>query len=119
MKSTKKTTRPQPPETLDGEGLLEWHRIVDELDDAGRLDKADRALLTLYAQTWEQYQAAIRGVAKYGAVIKYTSNVGPSPHYKVAKELAAQLRGLLNDLGLTPASRKLDAAAQDQGELQF
>jgi P27 family predicted phage terminase small subunit len=114
--------RPLPPEDLDGEALLEWERIVAELEARGTLDKADRALLTLYAQTWGQWHEAMRGVTKYGAVIRYPNKTtGPSPFYKVAKETAVILRGLLNDMGLTPASRaKLKAGEPAApGDLEF
>lgn len=114
-----KSNHPQPPEELDGEALLEWHRIVAELDAAGTLDKTDRAILTLYAQTWATHHAAARAVAQHGSVIKWPNGMpGPSPFYKVAKETAGQLRGLLADLGLTPTSRKAGTAGEEE-ELKF
>jgi P27 family predicted phage terminase small subunit len=114
------TNRPAPPEDLDGEGLLEWQRVCDELHAAGRLDKTDRAVLTLYAETWQTWRANMRGVNQHGAVIKYSNGmVGPSPFFKVAKETAAQLRGLLNDMGLTPASRGKAGNSDDAGDLEI
>jgi hypothetical protein len=62
------TDRPKPPDDLDGEALLEWHRVCDELADAGRLDKIDRAILTVYATTWAVHQSVGKHVAKFGAV---------------------------------------------------
>jgi len=114
-----KSNGPKPPEELDGEALLEWERVCAELDAAGTLDKTDRAVLTLYAQTWATHHAAARAVAQHGAVIKWPNGMpGPSPFYRVMKETAAQLRGLLNDLGLTPASRKTSTAGEEE-ELKF
>lgn len=115
---TTKAERPNPPEELDGEALLEWHRICDELEAVGRLDKTDRAVLTLYAETWQTWRSAAKAVAKSGSVIRYPNNVvGPSPFYKVMRETGQQLRGLLADMGLTPTTR--GAAAGDNDDLKF
>jgi P27 family predicted phage terminase small subunit len=92
--------------------LLEWHRVCDELDAAGKLDKADRAVLTVYCTTWQEHHKASKAVAEYGSVIKYSNGmVGQSPYYKVMRETATLLRGYLADLGLTPATRHKGASA--------
>lgn len=118
MTASQKKTRPKPPEEMEGEALLEWERVCDELDTAGRLETADRAILTVYCETWAQNRAAVIAVTKHGPVIRYPNKtVGPSPFYKVAKETAVILRGLLSDMGLTPASRK--AGETDPGELEL
>lgn len=103
----KPTNRPIPPEHLEGEALLEWHRVCDELHSQNRLEKVDRAVLTLYAETWATWQGALRHVAKYGAVIKLHNNVaGRNPYYQVMRESALILRQLLADMKLTPACRR-------------
>jgi P27 family predicted phage terminase small subunit len=117
---TAKTNRPLPPDELEGEALLEWHRVCDELDSAGRLDKADRAVLLLYAETWAQWRAATRGVNKHGSVVKHSNGAaGRSPFYVVQRETAAQLRGLLADLGLTPTARGAGAVAAEPDDLDI
>ena len=61
----------------------------------------------------------MKHVAAHGSVIKWPNGVpGPSPFYKVAKDAAGQLRGLLNDLGLTPAARGAKEA-EPAGDLDF
>lgn len=98
--------RPQPPEDLGGESLLEWGRIVAELEAAGRLDATDRALLTVYVECWATYQQAVRGLTTWGPVVRYANGVpGASPFYKTARECAAQLAKLLAEMCLTPAAR--------------
>lgn len=117
-----KENRPAPPHEIQGEALLEWERVCDELSAAGRLEKADRAILILYCQNWEVYQEAMRGVMTHGAIVKHHNGVaGASPFYKVAHEKAALLQKLLSDLGMTPAARsKLKAAvAEVPQELAF
>ena len=110
-------TRPAPPHGLDAEALAEWERVCGELETLGQLDKTDRAILTLYAQTWSINQAAAALVAQHGGhgVIKFPNGMtGQAPFYKTQKETAAQLRGLLNDLGLTPAARAAAAKPADE-----
>jgi P27 family predicted phage terminase small subunit len=115
-----KSKRPAPPEHLADEALLEWHRIVDELDSAGRIDKTDRALLSIYVETWAVHYEASRRVAEHGAVIKYSNGVvGQSPFYKTQRETAAQLRGLLNDMGLTPTARGKAPSTEEDDNLNF
>lgn len=101
-----KTNRPAPPECLSGEAVLEWQRVVAELEAQGRLDKADRAILTLYCLHWQTHHEAARHVVEFGSVIKH-ANGSPyqNPFYKTMKETAPLLRGLLQDLGLTPTKR--------------
>ena len=121
MKNTAATSsvdRPPPPETLDGEALLEWDRVVSELEHADTLSKVHRAVLTLYAETWSTWNEARRHVVRFGSIIKHHNGVaGQNPHYKVMLEMGKQLRGLLDDLGLTPASSK--AKKKTLGELDF
>ena len=116
MNERARADRPRPPEDLDGEALLEWHRISEELDSLGLLDRADRAIMTLYARTWAQWHAANQHVTAFGAIVKGNNQVaGRSPFYTVVRETAAQLRGLLADMGLTPAARS-KAARGDKAE---
>lgn len=115
------TKRPDAPPDLDGEALLEWGRVCDELEANGLLDRADRAVLTIYCQTWQTYQSAMRGVAMHGAIVKHHNGVpGASPYYKVATETGARLERLLAQLGMTPAARhKIKPDDPSQGKLEF
>ena len=101
-----KTSRPKPPDSLDREGLLEWHRVCDELEDAGRLEMTDRATLTLYALTWQTWWEAEQNVQQHGPVVQLPNNIyTTSPYYDVAQQKATLLRGLMRDMGLSFASR--------------
>jgi P27 family predicted phage terminase small subunit len=113
--------RPAPPPEIQGEAILEWDRVCNELAAAGRLDKADRAILVLYCQTWDIYQQATRGVNAHGAVVKFGNGVpGRSPFYVVARESGNQLQKLLNDMGMTHAARhKIKAVADVPAEIDF
>ncbi|HEV7299243.1 MAG TPA: phage terminase small subunit P27 family [Tepidisphaeraceae bacterium] len=112
-----KTNRPPAPEEIDGEALLEWERVCNELESLNQLQATDRAILVLYVETWQTWRRATAGVNKHGAVIRYPNKtVGPSPFYNVAKDCAKQLRGLLADLGLNPAVRLSNAGTNPADE---
>ena len=117
---TKTDNRPQPPEHLADEALIEWERVCDELAANGTLMKTDRAILIVYCETWATYVKATQGVVRFGPVIKYPNGItAPSPFYKVQSETANKLKGLLRELGLTPASRIGAAGEADKGDLVF
>jgi P27 family predicted phage terminase small subunit len=108
MARAKKTkpNRPAPPEEIEDEARLEWDRVCDELDSAGRLATTDRAILHVYVELWALHRRAVRQVTVHGFTTTYSNdNVGLSPAYNAMKDSARQLRTLLNDLGLTPAKR--------------
>lgn len=120
MRRKRPAHHPDPPEDIDGEALLEWHRIVDELDSQGALARTDRALLTIYVETWAAHRIAARRVASEGAVKEYINgNDGPSPYFKVMKETAVQLRRILKDLMLTPSSRRSTEGAVEMEDLDI
>lgn len=119
-KQKSKANRPAPPEDLDGEALLEWHRVCDDLDAAGKLATTDRALIHLYAQTWQTWCVAQRFVNRTGPVIKFPNGaVGQNPFYKTANETLARLTALLKEMGLTPSARGAAFNSDDAGDLDI
>jgi P27 family predicted phage terminase small subunit len=101
---------------LDGEALLEWERVIEEMEAAGRLDKTDRAMISIYVRTWATHQVASRHVEQFGPVIKHSNGVvGENPFFKVQKATAVMLNKMLNDMGLTPAARGKGAGSPDAG----
>ena len=104
-----------PPPELTGEALAEWLRICEAVEQTGRtLKPADRSLLITYVRTWQISQACYEHVRRWGAIVKHANGVaGPSPQYKAFKETVQLLRGLLSDLGATPAARGFDQAESE------
>jgi P27 family predicted phage terminase small subunit len=118
-RTASKTARPRPPDGMEGEALLEWDRLCDDLAAAGRLDAADRAVMHVYCETWAVWRTATRHVNTFGPVVPASLNgaIGRSPFYAVQKETAAQLRNLLTDLGLTPQARGKGAGSTGEEPL--
>jgi P27 family predicted phage terminase small subunit len=94
--------RPIPPETFQGEQLLEWHRICDELERVGTLEPKLRAVIILYCQSWAITQETNKWVVQLGSVIRHFegSAPGPSPFYKVWQQESKTCAALMAQLGL-------------------
>jgi P27 family predicted phage terminase small subunit len=105
----------QPPQDLTAAELAEWIRITAAVEATGHaLRPADRSILVIYVRTWHVFATCCQHVREFGPVIKWPNGMpGPSPQYKTMRETATLLRGLLADLGATPASRNFDQAMKD------
>jgi P27 family predicted phage terminase small subunit len=105
-----KTAELVPPDDITGELLDEWHRIEHSVASLGHpIKHADRSILATYCRTWAVNRSAYRHIQRYGAVVKWPNGMpGPSPFYKSFAETTKLLRGLLADLGATPAARDFD-----------
>ena len=115
--------RPSPLAEFDDACREEWERICDEVEAVGHpIRTADRSLLVTYCRVWSLHRATYRKLQQEGAVIEFSNgNKGMNPEYKVFKEMTQQLRGLLADLGATPASRDFDVkiAAKDEAPAEI
>lgn len=100
-------SRPAPPEDLDGEALLEWSRVCDELESAGTLAATDRALLSLWCVTWAVWKAVTAHVNKFGPIVPAANRViGRSPWYQVQRETHRDLVKMAQQLGLRSREKK-------------
>jgi P27 family predicted phage terminase small subunit len=111
---TQQAERPAPPADLEGEALIEWGRLCDDLEKAGTLATASRGVMELYCRTWATYQQNARHVAKFGAIVKHANGMPmQNPAFKVMNALSEQLRRLLIDMRLTPGSRRTTDPAEE------
>jgi P27 family predicted phage terminase small subunit len=110
---------PAPPEDMDGEALLEWWRIVGDLKRVGKLDRADRALITVYVNLWAVHYALAKRVFTEGPIRMWDNGVqAPTTFVKEMYKVSALLSRLLEQLGLTPASRGVKVEEKSD-ELDF
>lgn len=103
---------PKPPKSLSAAARAEWNRIVPELVKQRLVAVVDLAVLasycTLYGMT-EQIRIQMR---KKGFELVVPEPVGENgiklrehPLVKLQRQVTAQMRGYLVELGFTPASR--------------
>jgi P27 family predicted phage terminase small subunit len=115
--TTKTNTRPRPPDDLDGDALLKFHWVCDELEKLGSLATADSDLIVLYARTHAINERAQRHVVENGEVVKLPNGwPGENPYLRIADRTTAQLSKLYDQLGLSLRTRKPKA---DDGQQEF
>jgi phage terminase small subunit len=85
------------PAELSAEAVPHWDRLVPMLVKTGVLKKSDRDILALYCEGYVAHLAAVRA----GKI-----NVG----------LMGQLRQMLGEMGMTPATRARIVADKPQGD---
>lgn len=114
---------PAPPDSLDGEALAEWHRIVPELERLDLIKESDRAVLVNLCRVWQLACEASDAVARHGRTVINTGANGsvqhaPNPDVGTMLKAIALHRALCAEFGLTPAAEtrlaKPDAGNGDE-----
>ena len=97
---------PSCPAELGPLAKREWKRISQHLSAMGLLTTIDRAALALYCDNYGRWLEAIKALQQYGVVIK-SPNGYPmqSPYVAIANKAGEQVRLLLAEFGMSPASR--------------
>ena len=97
---------PGCPSELAPLAKREWKRIARQLAAMGLLTTIDRAALALYADNYGRWLEAVAALQKYGVVIKSPSGFPmQSPYVAIANKAGEQVRLLLAEFGMSPASR--------------
>jgi P27 family predicted phage terminase small subunit len=79
---------------------------VPLLDTMGLATRIDRAALVAYCVVYERWRLAEGQLRLYGVVIKSPSGYPIlSPYLSVANRALAQMKGLLEQFGMTPSAR--------------
>ena len=97
---------PPAPSHLTDDEKKEWRRIGRQLLEAGLITRMDTDVLAAYCKAYVRWVEAEASVRKFGTIIK-SPNGFPmqSPYLAVANKAMEQMRSLMSELGLTPASR--------------
>lgn len=94
------------PDYLSPAAKKHWSEVYKMLNDAGVLTKVDSHVLGMYCEAFATWRDATDKVAKHGTVIKAPSGFPvQSPFLAIANKAHEQMRKLLIELGMTPASR--------------
>ena len=95
-----------PPAELSGVAAAEWIRLAPALQKLGLLTVIDDRALMAYCMVWARWLEAESHVRDHGLVLKGKRGAPfVSPYVKIAAQAALQLKGWIEQFGMTPSSR--------------
>lgn len=99
----------KPPAHLGPHGLAWWRWAAQTLTGLGIADKADRRMVELCAETYEDYRNAQEDIATLGRIVAQEVNGSTiykrNPAFTTMEKARGMLRSFYSDLGLTPSAR--------------
>ncbi len=119
---------PRCPQWLSPEARKEWRRIVPELRKMRVLTMADRNALAAYCAEWAAYVQARDAIDKSSPLIKVkttrgkgenisvTETVEINPFVIIAQRSLKNAHRLMQEFGITPASRTRVQTIGPEGE---
>jgi P27 family predicted phage terminase small subunit len=113
---------PSAPDFLDSVGKEEWARSGKLLHDAGVLTDVDLTAFGSYCQSYSDFIHAVDGLKKSGHIIRDPENEKKfkiNPWRRVLIESQANMKQLLSEFGMTPASRSKVKTEQTDPDEDF
>jgi P27 family predicted phage terminase small subunit len=112
---------PDPPSTLSTQARQHWWQLVGLLAESGIMTALDSDALAAYCEVYERWLDANQKLIQFGSVIKAPDGTPKhSPYLRVANDSFRQMRVLLSEFGLSPASRaRIQAAPGEKEENPF
>lgn len=116
---------PNAPRHLSDDARKHWRTIVKQLKAAKVMTRMDTDALAMYCETYTQWIDAMTDVKENGMLIEIEkeSKIGVvytamevNAHVKIAAKAFDQLRLMLAEFGMTPASRTRVAIASKDEE---
>jgi P27 family predicted phage terminase small subunit len=108
---------PSPPAHLSKEAKKEWRRSGRFLLEMGLISELDRAAFAAFCAVWGRWVEAEVALNTHGVLIKSPSGYPmQSPYLAVANRALDQMRSLLAEFGMSPASRSRVTAAPPAAE---
>ena len=111
---------PQAPAHLSEPAKREWRRAGRMLLRLGLVTEIDRSALALYCQAWGRWVEAEDALKRHGVMFRSPAGFPmPSPYLAVANKAMEQMRSMLSEFGMTPASRTRVHAIPEDEEDEF
>lgn len=98
----------RPPSGLSDGALAEYSRLVGILKAVGTLERTDPRMVELYAINYDLIRRATEQIDCEGLTTETAEGRAIAhPLLSAINTATIRLRGLMNDMGLTPSSSKL------------
>jgi len=96
----------KPPKELSFASRKHWDLVVEQLMSAGIMTNLDNQALAIYCEAYTRWAEANAKIAEHGMVIKAPSGYPvQSPYLSISNRAFEQMRAMLSEFGMTPASR--------------
>lgn len=107
---------PKMPAGLPDRAKTIWKQLVADMQDSGVLDQADWPLIEVAAMTMCRMREAREVIKREGMIVE--GQRGPTTHaaYKIERECMAEVRQLLDHLGIGPVGRSRLGLAAAKGK---
>ena len=112
---------PEAPEHLTEEAKKEWDRAGAFLVSLGLVTDLDLAAFAAYCTAYGRWLEAEQALKDFGVMLKSPSGFPvQSPYLAVANKAMEQMRSLLSEFGMSPASRtRVTSLPADPQEDEF
>ena len=112
---------PRCPAHLNDVAKKEWRRISKDLLRLNLLSKIDGTALAIYCEAYSRWVEACDQIRQFGMVLRSPKQaiLMQSPYLPIANKAIEQMKAMLLEFGMTPASRsridtsKLDGTGDD------
>ena len=107
---------PKMPSGLPERAKTIWKQLVADMSESGVLDRADWPLIEVAAVTMCRMREAREVIRREGMIVD--GQRGPTTHaaYKIERECMAEVRQLLDHLGIGPVGRSRLGLANQKGK---
>lgn len=107
---------PKMPAGLPERAKTVWKQLVEDMSESGILDRADWPLIEVAAVTICRMREAREVIKREGMIVE--GQRGPTTHaaYKIERECMAEVRQLLDHLGIGPVGRSRLGLAGKKGK---
>ncbi len=111
---------PDPPDSLSAQGRKHWDDIVGILAESGIMTALDVHALAAYCEAYARWLHANEQLCLFGCVTKDEKGIPHhSPYLRVANDSFIQMKSLLQEFGLSPASRARIQVSKKEEENPF
>lgn len=107
----------EPPDGLSDVAREAWDHVVGLLRKAGTLEKTDPRLVELYAVNADLVRRGYQEVDRDGMTFATKGGAfKPHPSLAVINQASIRLKGIIGEMGLSPASASLSSPVDDFDE---
>lgn len=105
------------PDYLSDRARSEFERLVGILKTAGDITRTDPRLVELYAVNYDVLVTAQAVIKEQGmTVVSDRNNISPHPLLMTINQATIRLKGIIADLGLSPAAKAASGGGTSKRE---